>query len=170
MDISRDRRRGQLGLVTAGPSLFSGPPGARVRRMHIPGFPQHCGTHKLQQRRQQSVPKCRGSWFPAARPRKLYPDGREPWKATRILRLIPQDLQLLMPAPRRRGGLSQAAGTRRKGGRPLAGTAAPLHRKRCLDLSPSLKTLCWKGFFPFQSRDIFGKKSPILSRCLLEGI
>lgn len=51
-------------------------PGAPV---HIPGSPQRCDTHKLRQRRQQSVPKCPGSWSPAARPQKLYPGGREPW-------------------------------------------------------------------------------------------
>lgn len=47
--------------------------------MHIPGCPQHCDTRKHQQHHQRSGPKCPGSWFPAARPQKLYPDGQEPW-------------------------------------------------------------------------------------------
>ena len=74
-DISRPRRRVATGLVTSA----THPPRSLIPPTHIPGSPQRCDTRKLRRHRQQNVPKCPGSWFPAARPQKLYPDGREPW-------------------------------------------------------------------------------------------
>lgn len=76
MDIRGHRRRGQLGPLAALP----GPPGAAVHPGHVPGCPPRCDIHKLQRHHQQNVPKCRGSWSPAARPQKLCPGGQEPCK------------------------------------------------------------------------------------------
>lgn len=95
-DICGHRRRGPLGPLAA----LSGPPGAGVRPGHIPGSPRHCDIHKLQRHHQQNVPKCRGSWSPAARPRKLCPGGQGPCKQ--------QESRL--PAAQTPGGLARAAG------------------------------------------------------------
>lgn len=95
-DICGHRRRGPLGPLAA----LSGPPGAGVRPGHIPGSPRHCDIHKLQRHRQQNVPKCRGNWSPAARPRKLCPGGQGPCKQ--------QESRL--PAAQTPGGLARAAG------------------------------------------------------------
>lgn len=74
--ICGHRRRRQLGPLVG----LSGSPGAAVHPAYIPGSPRHCDIRKLQRHHQQNVPKCQGSWSPAARPQKLCPGGQEPCK------------------------------------------------------------------------------------------